>query len=58
MERVINQLAAGDFTTAIYTEDCLFEDPTIKFRGTCNEHLASSNQAEQNRYSISLFERG
>ncbi|KAJ1288224.1 hypothetical protein BS78_02G073800 [Paspalum vaginatum] len=23
----------GDFTPSIYTEDCLFEDPTIKFRG-------------------------
>ncbi|KAG5541213.1 hypothetical protein RHGRI_021157 [Rhododendron griersonianum] len=24
----------GIFTSAIYLEDCLFEDPTIKFRGT------------------------
>ncbi|KAG8382104.1 hypothetical protein BUALT_Bualt05G0041700 [Buddleja alternifolia] len=24
----------GDFTSAIYAEDCTFEDPTIKFRGT------------------------
>uniref|UniRef100_I1Q8Y5 Uncharacterized protein n=1 Tax=Oryza glaberrima TaxID=4538 RepID=I1Q8Y5_ORYGL len=23
----------GNFTPDIYTEDCLFEDPTIKFRG-------------------------
>ncbi|WOL15217.1 hypothetical protein Cni_G23998 [Canna indica] len=23
----------GDFTSDIYAEDCLFEDPTIKFRG-------------------------
>ncbi|KAL6989536.1 hypothetical protein U1Q18_015286 [Sarracenia purpurea var. burkii] len=23
----------GIFTSAIYSEDCLFEDPTIKFRG-------------------------
>ncbi|XP_065851903.1 uncharacterized protein [Euphorbia lathyris] len=24
----------GNFTLSIYTEDCLFEDPTIRFRGT------------------------
>ncbi|XP_019439954.1 PREDICTED: uncharacterized protein LOC109345420 isoform X3 [Lupinus angustifolius] len=23
----------GNFTSSIYTEDCIFEDPTIKFRG-------------------------
>ncbi|MCL7022783.1 hypothetical protein MKW94_020755, partial [Papaver nudicaule] len=23
----------GNFTSAIYTEDCIFEDPTIKFSG-------------------------
>lgn len=23
----------GNFTPEIYAEDCLFEDPTIKFRG-------------------------
>ena len=33
-EMVINfSRIAGDFTPGIYTEDCLFEDPTIKFRG-------------------------
>lgn len=25
---------SGNFTLGIYAEDCLFEDPTIKFRGT------------------------
>jgi hypothetical protein len=30
---------AGDFTPVIYTEDCLFEDPTIKFRGTSDVSL-------------------
>ena len=24
---------SGNFTLGIYAEDCLFEDPTIKFRG-------------------------
>ncbi|KAG9137906.1 hypothetical protein Leryth_026662 [Lithospermum erythrorhizon] len=24
----------GDFTSAVYAEDCTFEDPTISFRGT------------------------
>lgn len=24
---------SGKFTADIYVEDCLFEDPTIKFRG-------------------------
>lgn len=23
----------GTFTSAIYAEDCIFEDPTIRFRG-------------------------
>lgn len=27
-------LKAGVFTSAIYDEDCVFEDPTIKFQGT------------------------
>ena len=26
-------LEIGIFTSAIYDEDCIFEDPTIKFRG-------------------------
>jgi hypothetical protein len=26
-------LKAGVFTSAIYDEDCVFEDPTIKFQG-------------------------
>ncbi|KAJ6883702.1 hypothetical protein NC652_030823 [Populus alba x Populus x berolinensis] len=29
-----NYLKAGVFTSAIYDEDCIFEDPTIKFQGT------------------------
>ena len=28
-----NYLKAGVFTSAIYDEDCIFEDPTIKFQG-------------------------
>ena len=26
----------GVFTSAIYAEDCIFEDPTIKFQGKKN----------------------
>jgi len=26
-------LQTGVFTSAIYAEDCIFEDPTIRFRG-------------------------
>ncbi|KAI5566632.1 hypothetical protein BDE02_13G033600 [Populus trichocarpa] len=27
-------IALGVFTSTIYDEDCIFEDPTIKFQGT------------------------
>ncbi|KAJ6973981.1 hypothetical protein NC653_030128 [Populus alba x Populus x berolinensis] len=29
-----NYLKAGVFKSAIYDEDCIFENPTIKFQGT------------------------
>ncbi|XP_073259956.1 uncharacterized protein [Populus alba] len=34
-----NYLKAGVFTSAIYDEDCIFEDPTIKFQDTEEETI-------------------
>lgn len=33
LEKLHLSLKAGNFTVDIYAEDCLFEDPTIQFRG-------------------------